>query len=69
MYQEIEVDSNLYHLENVLFDLDSYKFDKDIIKLLNDLKLLVDKKLYSTFNPNGYDIIDQKLFVKYSFKK
>lgn len=69
MFQEIEVDSNLYHLENVLFDLDSYKFDKDIIKLLNDLKTLVDKKLYSTFNPNGYDIIDQRLFVKYSFKK
>ena len=69
MFQEIEVDSNLYHLENVLFDLDHYKFDSDIIKLLNDLKILVDKKLYSTLNPNGYDIIDIKLYEKYSFKK
>ena len=30
--EELKVDANLLHLENVLFDLDSYSFDKDILK-------------------------------------
>lgn len=69
MYEKLEVDKNLYHLENVLFDLDSYKFDADIIKILNDLKFLVDKKIYSNFNQNGYDIIDEKIIIEFLLKK
>ena len=45
MIEELQVEENLIHLEKVLFDLDNYRFDKDVITLLNQLKSLVDKKL------------------------
>lgn len=65
MYKEVEVDRNLYHLLDVLFDLDHYKFDSDVIKLLNDLKELVDKKLWTNSNLKGVDIIDENIIVKF----
>lgn len=66
--EELKVDANLVHLENVLFDLDSYSFDKDILKLLSDLKELVDKKLYSDFNKDNLDIKDLEIIYKYHLK-
>lgn len=69
MYKEIVVDRNLYHLLDVLFDLDSYKFDSDILKLLNDLKVLVDKKLWANTNLSGYDIMDEKIIIRFSLQK
>lgn len=53
MKQEIEVDRNLYHLQDVLFDLDNYSFDSDIIKLLNELKFVLDKKMFSNIAIDG----------------
>ena len=67
--ETLKVDRNLLHLEDVLFDLDYYEFDNDIIKLLNDLKNLVDKKLYSNSNYNNLDIVEKELIIKFYFKK
>lgn len=67
--QTLKVDRNLLHLENVIFDLDNYEFDSDIIKLLNELKTLVDKKLFSNLNYNDLDIVGEELFLKFYFKK
>lgn len=66
--ETIKLDRNLLHLENVIFDLDFYKFDSDIIKLINELKTLVDKKLYSNLNYNNLDIVEQELIMKYYLK-
>ena len=65
MYKDIVVDRNLYHLMNVLFDLDSYKFDKDIIKILNDLKNLVDKKMFSNFDFSNYNIQSNDIVIRF----
>ena len=67
--EELEVNEDLIHLEHVLFDLDGYKFDRDIIKLLNELKSLVDKKLYSNFNLKGRDIEEQQMYIRFKLKK
>lgn len=37
MYKEIEVDGNLFYLERLLFSLDYFRFDDEIIELLNNL--------------------------------
>lgn len=50
MNKELVVNRSLYHLLEVLLDLDNYKFDKDIIAILNQLKSEVDKKIYSSFS-------------------
>lgn len=55
---EVFIDKNLYHLQNVLFDLDNYSFDSDIIALLNDLKTLVDNKLLSNIDFNKTSVDD-----------
>lgn len=55
---EVFIDKNLYHLQNVLFDLDNYSFDSDIIALLNDLKSLVDNKLLSNIDFNKTSVND-----------
>ncbi len=67
MTYEFKVDGNLYHLQNVLFDLDNYSFDRDIISLLNQLKTLVDKKLY--LNLHDGNIVDYNLIFRYKLKK
>lgn len=69
MYKEIEVDINLFFLENLLFGLDYYKFDTDIIKLLNELKSLVDKKLYSNFPFEDYNVLDEKIKIRFLLQK
>lgn len=69
MYKEIEVDRNLYHLLDVLFDLDSYKFDREVITLLNQLKSLVDKKIWSGFDFANYNIMDEKIIVRFLLEK
>lgn len=55
---EVFIDKNLYHLQNVLFDLDNYSFDSDIIALLNDLKSLVDNKLLFNIDFNKTSVDD-----------
>lgn len=67
--EELQVDKNLIHLENVILDLDSYKFDRDVIALLNQLKSLVDKKLYSNFNLKGRDIEEQQMYIRFKLKE
>lgn len=67
--EELQVDENLIHLENVILDLDSYKFDRDVIALLNQLKSLVDKKLYSNFNLKGLDIKEQQMYIRFKLKE
>lgn len=67
--EELQVDENLIHLENVILDLDSYKFDRDVIALLNQLKSLVDKKLYSNFNLKGLDIEEQQMYIRFKLKE
>ena len=66
--EELQVDENLIHLENVIFDLDNYNFDRDVIALLNQLKSLVDKKLYSNLNLKGRDIAEQKMYIRFKLK-
>lgn len=66
--EELQVDDDLIHLEYVIFDLDSYKFDRDVIALLNQLKSLVDKKLYSNFNLKGRDIEEQQMYIRFKLK-
>ena len=64
MYKEIEVDVNLYNLSQILTYLDNYRFDNDITNILNKLKKVVDKKMFS-----NYDICDEKIIIKYLLKK
>lgn len=68
MYQDVITDRSLIHLEDMLFDLDHYSFDRDIIKLLNELKTLLNKKMYKDeFNPGGYDIKETQYIIHYIF--
>ena len=67
--EELPVDESLIHLEHVIFDLDSYKFDRDILSKINELKTLVDKKLYSNFNLKGRDIEEQQMYIRFKLKK
>lgn len=55
---EVLIDKNLYHLQNILFDLDNYKFDSDVIGLLNALKTIVDNKLLSNVDWQKCDADD-----------
>ena len=41
IFENLKIDENLFHIQNVLFDLDNYSFDKDILELLNTSKLLI----------------------------
>ena len=43
---EFEIDINLLHLQNTLLDLSNYTFSEDIINKINELKELVEQKLY-----------------------
>lgn len=69
MIQDLKINENLWYLDMTLHSLGYYKFDSDIIKLLNELKTLVDKKLYTNFNPEGHDIKEQYLVMHYLFEK
>lgn len=65
MYKDIVVDRNLYHLMNVLFDLDYYNFDKEIVKLLNELKTLVDKKMFLDYDFSNYNIMSEQVIIRF----
>lgn len=65
MYKTLKVDSNLLHLQNVLFDLDNYSFDRDVLKLLNDLKSLVDRKMY--LNSGVYGARNKHIILLYDY--
>ena len=65
MYKDILVDANLLHLQNILFDLENYSFDTDIIRLLNDLKSLVDNKMYHNYTFSNYNVMDKFIIVRY----
>ena len=67
--EELQVDENLIYLENFIFDLERYKFDKDVIVLLNQLKSLIDKKLYSNLNLKGRDIVERKMYMRFKLKE
>lgn len=65
---EFNVDQNLYLLENYLYMLDSLEFDSEIKCILEQLKSIVNEKLYKDFSEE-YDILDSKLKVEYLLKK
>lgn len=67
--EQLQVDENLIYLENVLFDLDYYKFDADVLSLLNQLRTLINEKLYSNFNLQGRDILKQNMYIRFELKK
>lgn len=67
--KELTVDENLLHLQNVLLDLDLYSFDKDILKLLIELKDLVDKKMFSNLDLEDYDVEKQEVILKFYLTK
>ena len=69
MYKEIPVDRNLLFLSEVLFALDSYTFDSDIIKLLNDLSFLVNKKMFSNYDFENYNIQASDVVLRYLINK
>lgn len=66
MRKSLLVDRDLLHLENVLFDLDNYHFDSDIIKCLNDLKLLVDSKLYNDKVMKNGGTLSNKILLQFN---
>lgn len=68
-FVDLNIDYGLFYLEQVLFSLDDYNFDSDIIKILNDLKTLVDKKLYSKLNLFDNNISNQELFIRFYLNK
>ena len=70
---ELMVDRDLYHLSNVLFDLDNYHFDSDVQKLLNELMDLVQHKLLTNFDLDNFDINDlyndDVIYKFYAYRK
>ena len=70
MIEEKVIDENLLHLENVLLDLDNYRFDKEINSLLIELKSLCDKKLYSVFENINTDkeLISSEIIMRMQYE-
>ena len=62
-----ELDLNLYHLLYSLYDLEGYKYDKDIKEKLTKFILYIDKKLYKY--KYHYDILDTKCILKTYYEK
>lgn len=60
MVKEYEVDWNLYYLSQILFDLDSYRFDYEIRSKLNELKSIVDSKLIKD-DLGDYNVISERI--------
>lgn len=69
MEKEFDIDINLFYLENILFDLDKYNFADDITKKLNELKNLVEQKMWGHDDLAGYDILDEKIKIQLFLKK
>lgn len=68
MFVEVESDLNLIYLEQVLFSLDNYKFEKDILIKLSELRELVNKKVNSSL-PTGDYYIDEVKFKQVIYLK
>lgn len=68
-FKELKVDDNYYFLLNWLFVLDNYKFDSDIIKLINELFTLVNKKIFNGMDFENLDICNQETIIRYYLKK
>lgn len=68
MYKTVRVNHDLLHLQNVLFDLDNYSFDKDVISLLNKLKTLVDQKMYKGYSFVNYNVRDKDVILLYEYE-
>ena len=68
MYKEVEIDTNLYYLSEILLDLKYRKFDNDIIKVLNDLYDLVEEKIIPK-ELGAYNIISEEIIIKYFVEK
>ena len=69
MIIENEVDTNLIYLENVILSLNSFMFDDDIQKAINDLQRIVSNKLYSFFPKGEYEITKSAAKLIYYLKK
>lgn len=69
MVLENELDLNLFYLEQLLFSLDSYKFDRDILSKIMELQDLVCKKINSSLPTGDYDILDIKVKQIFYLKK
>lgn len=68
-YCSSELDINLFHLHYSIMDLQAYKFDYEIIKQLDILKSMVEKRLYCDPIPKGHDIKDTKAKIVYYLEK
>lgn len=69
MYKEFEVNEHLIYLENLLLGLQHCIFDKDVLKILEELQRVIDKKLYSKLTKEQSDIADSKLIYRYWLEK
>lgn len=66
--ENLVIDFNLLYLNNLLLDLDNYSFDNDVLKLLNRLKCIVEKKLYSNLKYPDLNAIKEELIIKYYYE-
>lgn len=65
MLVESEVDINLLYLERLILSLNSFTFDDDVKKSINELQTLVCDKLYS-FMPGGdFKIVKSSVTLKF----
>lgn len=69
MYKEFEVNEHLIYLDNTLRGFQHCIFDKDILKILEKLRKVIDKKLYSQLQLDNCDIVDSKLIFRYWLEK
>lgn len=69
MYKEFEVNEHLVYLDNLLLGMQHCIFDKDVLKALEKLQKIVDRKLYSKLKTAPYDIADSKLIYRYWLEK
>ena len=67
--EDIFVDENLLHLENVIYDLDRYTFPEDIEIILKNLQELVLEKMFSDLKFDDYEIERQDCIIRFHLKK
>lgn len=64
-----DLDMGLYYLWETLNNLmDSYKYPTDIVKELNNLISLIDRKVFGDI-PDGYDVKYTKLILEQYLEK
>lgn len=67
--EDIFVDENLLHLENVIYDLDRYTFPEDIEIILKNLQELVLEKMFSDLKFDDYEIERKDCIIRFHLKK